>query len=76
MSASDDLAARRRTLDGQLWEWEAKVSAQLGRLEASYERDGVAAPMQVRMLALDMQELARCLRLRADFIAMADKACP
>ena len=61
--------AQRRVLDLQLWDAEARVSAQLGRVESSFERELVARPREQRALDVAMRELQRCLHLRADFMA-------
>jgi hypothetical protein len=67
----------RTTCDLQLWEAEAQVSAQLGRLESSYERrDLHARPKEERALTVAMKQLERCLKLRAEFIASLPVGSP
>jgi hypothetical protein len=63
-----DAFAQRQACDLELWEAEARVSTQLGRLEASYQKDLYTRLKEERALNLAMVEVRRCLKLRANFV--------
>jgi hypothetical protein len=60
--------AQRQACDLELWEAEARVSAQLTRLEASYQKDLHTRLKEEQALNLAITEVRRCLKLRANFV--------
>jgi hypothetical protein len=68
LNSFDETTAQRQTCDLDLWEAEARVSAQLARLEASYQKDLYTRLKEEQALNLAMVEVKRCLKLRAMFV--------
>jgi hypothetical protein len=60
--------AQRQACDLELWEAEARVSAQLARLEASFQKDLCTRRKEERALDLAITEVRRCLQQRAHFV--------
>lgn len=68
MTIFDEAIARRKACDLELWNAEARVSTQLARLEASYQKDLHTRLREQRALDVAMTQLKCCLQLRADLV--------
>lgn len=64
MSAFLDPIARSQACSLELWKAEARVSTQLTRVEASYQKDLFTRLREERALNVALAEVRRCLGLR------------